>query len=66
MSFLKFDLSTKLVLFVVLLLVLLVLGPLLVIASLNVLFGLALEFNLTTWGAVVIMHTFFHSAIKTK
>jgi hypothetical protein len=66
MSMFKFDVSTKLAMFVVLLLMLLILGPLLVIASLNVLFGLNIEFSLTTWGAVVILHAFFHSAIKMK
>lgn len=66
MSMFKFDVSTKLAMFVVLLLMLLILGPLLVIASLNVLFGLNIEFSLTSWTSVIILHAFFHSAVSLK
>lgn len=50
----------------VLITVLAILGPLLVLWSLNTLFGLALEYSLTNWAAVVIIHAFFNTAIKTK
>lgn len=41
-------------------------GPLLVILALNTLFGLNIEFNLTTWSSVIILHAFFHSAVSLK
>ena len=49
-----------------LILALVVVGPLLVLWSLNTLFGLVLEYSLTNWAAVVIIHAFFNTAIKTK
>lgn len=41
-------------------------GPLLVIMALNTLFGLNIEFSLTTWSSVIILHAFFHSAVSLK
>lgn len=66
MSMFKIDLSTKLAMFVVLLLSMFIVGPLLVILALNILFGLNIEYSLTTWSAVVILHAFFHTAVKMK
>jgi len=43
-----------------------VVGPLLVIQALNTLFGLNIEFSLTSWTSVIILHAFFHSAVKIK
>lgn len=43
-----------------------VVGPILVLWSLNTLFGLALQYSLTNWAAVVIMHAFFSTVIKNK
>ena len=43
-----------------------VIGPLLVIQALNVLFGLNIEYSLTSWTSVIILHAFFHTAVKMK
>ena len=46
---------------------LLAIGPWLVIWSLNVLFpALAIDFNLATWAAVIILGTFFRANVKVK
>jgi len=66
MSMFKFDLSTKLAMFAILLISLFLIGPLMVIFSLNSLFGLNIEYSLTNWSAVVILHAFFHTAVKMK
>ena len=62
-----FDTMLKLGLAIALILVLLAIGPWLVIWSLNTLFPvLAIEFTFWTWGAVVIMGTFFRANVTIK
>jgi hypothetical protein len=57
----------KLVLAIVVVVALLAVGPWLVIWSLNTLFPvLAIEFTFWTWGAVVIMGTFFRANVSVK
>ena len=62
-----FDTMLKLVLAIVVVVALLAVGPWLVIWSLNTLFPvLAIEFTFWTWGAVVIMGTFFRANVSVK
>jgi hypothetical protein len=57
----------KLILAIVVVVALLAVGPWLVIWSLNTLFPvLAIEFTFWTWGAVVIMGTFFRANVSVK
>lgn len=52
--------------FILLAILFVVIGPLLVIQALNTLFGLNIEFSLTSWTSVIILHAFFHSAVSIK
>jgi hypothetical protein len=62
-----FDTMLKLVLAIAVVVVLIAIGPWLVIWSLNTLFPvLAIEFTFWTWGAVVIMGTFFRANVSVK
>ena len=62
-----FDTMLKLILAIVVVVALLAVGPWLVIWSLNTLFPvLAIEFTFWTWGAVVIMGTFFRANVSVK
>jgi hypothetical protein len=66
---LKFNLKPtnwNLIFVVVFAVLMVVLGPLLVIQALNTLFGLNIEFSLTNWTSVIILHAFFHSAVSLK
>jgi hypothetical protein len=58
--------ETNLYIILALLIALALVGPLLVLWALNSLFALALEYSLTNWAAVVIIHAFLNTAIKTK
>jgi hypothetical protein len=62
-----FDTMLKLILAIAVVVALLAVGPWLVIWSLNTLFPvLAIEFTFWTWGAVVIMGTFFRANVSVK
>ena len=57
----------KVTLAIALVVVIMAIGPWLVIWSLNTLFPvLAIEFTFWTWGAVVIMGTFFRANVSVK
>jgi hypothetical protein len=57
----------KFALAIALVVVIMAIGPWLVIWSLNTLFPvLAIEFTFWTWGAVVIMGTFFRANVSVK
>lgn len=57
----------KIVVAIVILAFLLVIGPWLVIWAMNTLFpALAIEFNLATWAAVIIMGSFFRANVKVN
>ena len=61
------DSILKLALAIALVVVIMAIGPWLVIWSLNTLFPvLAIEFTFWTWGAVVIMGTFFRANVSVK
>lgn len=49
-----------------LIMLLVIIGPLLTIWALNNLFALTIEYSLTNWAAVVILHAFFTTAISAK
>lgn len=61
-----FNAGTALTIMLLLILLLVIVGPLLVIWSLNTLFGLVIEYSLTTWAAVVILNAFISTAITTR
>ena len=57
----------KIVVAIVILAFLLVIGPWLVIWAMNTLLpALAIEFNLATWAAVIIMGSFFRANVKVN
>lgn len=61
-----FNAGTAVTIMLLLILFLVIFGPLLVIWSLNTLFGLAIEYSLTTWAAVVILNAFISTAISAR
>jgi hypothetical protein len=61
-----FSPATAIVIMLLLIVGLVVLGPILTLWALNTLFGLTLEYSLTNWVAVVIMHAFFSTVITTR
>jgi hypothetical protein len=61
-----FSPATAIVIMLLLIVGLVVLGPILTLWAANTLFGLGLEYSLTNWVAVVIMHAFFTTSISTR
>ena len=57
----------KLILALALIVALIALGPWLVIWAVNTLFpALAIDFNLATWAAVIVLGTFFRANVTVK